>query len=96
MHRDLKPENILIDNEGFLVIVDFGTAKIAKSNETRFTSYVGTPEYRSPEMLFEEYHSFKNDCWAIGVILYELVYRKHPFGVKNYKIDYQGEEDKAI
>lgn len=44
IYRDLKPENILMDEDGHLVITDFGMAKQVKDGELTH-SFVGTPEY---------------------------------------------------
>jgi len=50
MHRDLKLENVMIDAEGFVKIIDYGLAKMLKSDELAM-SYCGTPEYLAPEMI---------------------------------------------
>lgn len=50
IHRDLKLENILLDNTGFLMLIDFGLAKIVEDGENA-TSFCGTPEYLAPEMI---------------------------------------------
>ena len=50
MHRDLKLENIMIDEKGFVKIIDYGLAKMLKSDELAM-SYCGTPEYLAPEMV---------------------------------------------
>lgn len=48
IYRDLKPENIMIDEEGYIKLIDFGTAKII---EGRTYSFVGTPHYLAPEII---------------------------------------------
>ena len=50
VYRDLKPENILMDEDGYLLITDFGFAKIIETNEVTYSS-CGTPEYLAPEIL---------------------------------------------
>lgn len=50
MYRDLKPENILIDHKGYLVLTDFGLAKVVSNNSLTY-SLVGTPDYLAPEII---------------------------------------------
>ena len=45
IYRDLKPENILINNDGYILLADFGVSKIIKENENFTNTFCGTPEY---------------------------------------------------
>ncbi|CAF4206501.1 unnamed protein product, partial [Didymodactylos carnosus] len=95
LHRDLKIENILIDNSLSYVLCDFGSAifideqpqhsnstasiKQLEENIQRYT----TLAYRSPEMidLYSQIPiTLKSDIWAMGCLLYKLMYFTLPFG----------------
>jgi len=63
-YSDLKLENILIDDEGNLKLCDFGIAKTC----SRRTSFVGTPEYISPELVKSQgdlEYGFEHDWWQL-------------------------------
>ena len=76
-HRDIKPSNIMIDNNGYLKMIDFGTAKIL----TDYTStIIGTPHYIAPEILQGKGYSLSCDFWSLGICMYEIFYGKYPFG----------------
>jgi len=75
MYRDLKPENILVDTNGYIKLSDFGLAKNALQSST----FCGTAEYISPEILNKETHDYKSDWWALGILIYEMLTGVPPF-----------------
>jgi serine/threonine protein kinase len=78
IHRDIKPENIMIDSEGILKLTDFGLSKRCSKNDFCDT-YCGTTEYLAPEIVNERSYNYLVDNWALGVLLYEMLYGNAPF-----------------
>jgi cGMP-dependent protein kinase len=76
-HRDIKPSNIMMDTNGYLKMIDFGTAKVLKD----YTStIIGTPHYIAPEILQGKGYSLSCDFWSLGICMYEIFYGIYPFG----------------
>ena len=82
VHRDIKPSNLLLDADGRLKISDFGIAKMAgQATELTVTgSVMGSPHYLSPEQIRGEELDGRSDLFSLGVVLYELLARRRPFG----------------
>jgi serine/threonine protein kinase len=86
VHRDLKPENLLVTSDGGTKIADFGIAKaineLATSSgfATKTGAAIGTPAYMAPEQAKAEPVSAQTDLYATGIIAYELVAGRVPFG----------------
>ena len=83
VHRDLKPHNILINKSTKEIkICDFGFAKEFK--DTLLTDTVcGSPLYMAPELLQNQKYNIKSDIWSLGIIMYEIVMKNHPFKSNN-------------
>ncbi|SMR51523.1 unnamed protein product [Zymoseptoria tritici ST99CH_3D1] len=82
VHRDIKDENIILDGEGKVKLADFGSAAYIKSGP--FDVFVGTIDYAAPEVLRgSPYRGKEQDVWALGILLYTIVYKENPF----YSID---------
>ncbi|KAA8550116.1 hypothetical protein F0562_001800 [Nyssa sinensis] len=88
IHYDLKPGNVLFDELGVAKVTDFGLSKIVEddvgSQGMELTSQgAGTYWYLPPEC-FElsktPLISSKVDVWSAGILLYQILFGRRPFG----------------
>ena len=83
IHRDLKPANILLDEDGNAYLADFGIAKDLANMEgleTGSNRIVGSLDYISPEQARGEEVTTVTDIYALGILVYEMLTGKHPYG----------------
>jgi eukaryotic-like serine/threonine-protein kinase len=92
VHGDVKPENIVAQADDRIKLLDFGIAR-RKADVALTTTqasstvdwapesaFAGTLAYMAPEQLRRESPDERADLFSLGVILYEMLAAKRPFG----------------
>jgi serine/threonine protein kinase len=91
VHRDIKPENIMLRRDGYVKVLDFGLAKLAKPRglfhssdaqdgvSTEIGIVLGTVNYMSPEQARGLSLDVRSDIFSFGVVLYEMIAGRLPF-----------------
>lgn len=86
IHQDIRPENIIIDKSGTLKIIDFGSTRI--EGVADINSFIeqehlqGTALYSAPEYFLGKQGTGASDIFSLGVIVYQMLSGKFPYGVK--------------
>lgn len=80
IHRDVKPANIMVGQDGHATLMDFGLVRAAEGTSlTRSGTFLGTPEYMSPEQALGKPVAATSDLYSLGVVLYKMLTGKVPF-----------------
>ncbi len=86
LHQDLRPNNIMIDHTGTVKIIDFGSARVAGLMETAPVDeqyrILGTQQYTAPEYFLGEGGSTRSDLFSLGVITYQMLTDRLPYGTQ--------------
>lgn len=90
IHRDIHPQNKIISSSGDVKTIDFGIAKseiqLSKGTEIVKNSppvLKGHLCYWSPEYIQCNEIDEKHDIYLLGLIFFELLYKKHPYSNKD-------------
>lgn len=83
-HRDVKLENFLLDRKTMKpVMIDFGFATPITA-DGYFRDFPGSPAYACPHILLgRRYKGVPADVYALGVVLYTMLYYRYPFYSEN-------------
>jgi serine/threonine protein kinase len=77
LHRDVKPANVIVSSDGAVKLIDFGVARRAQEDGPE--GPLGTPYYLPPELLSGSEADERADLYAVGVLLFRVLTRRHPF-----------------
>ncbi|MBA2540592.1 MAG: serine/threonine protein kinase [Deltaproteobacteria bacterium] len=79
VHRDVTANNLFVTTDGVVKVLDFGIAKVQDTHNTRTNSIKGTSAYMAPEQARRDPLDRRADVFALGVVLWETLARRHLF-----------------
>jgi predicted Ser/Thr protein kinase len=81
IYRDIKPANIMITDKGAIYLIDFGTARRYRADQSRDTGSLGSPGYAAPEQYGKAQTTPKTDIYGLGATLQTLLTGKEPLEI---------------
>lgn len=79
VYRDMKPANVMLKSDGSVVLIDFGTAREYKEQNTGDTTCLGTQGYAAPEQFGTMGQTdARTDIYCLGATIYHLVTGHNP------------------
>ena len=83
VHRDVKPGNVMVIAGNRAKIMDFGIARVRKSDVKTHTGLLlGSPKYMAPEQVMGRPVDSRSDIFSLGVVLYEMLSGSPPFNAE--------------
>jgi serine/threonine protein kinase len=80
VHRDVKPGNLIRQEDGSIVLVDFGIAHLPEpTHHTAAGEVIGTPLYIAPEQVSKQPITPATDLYALGAVAYHCLAGEPPF-----------------
>lgn len=79
IYRDMKPANVMLKPDGNVTLIDFGTARVFKSDRVEDTTCLGTQGYAAPEQFGGRGQTdARTDIYCLGATMYHLVTGHNP------------------
>jgi len=98
LHQDLRPENVMIDRTGTVKIIDFGSTRVRGVVEAAplvdHDAILGTAQYTAPEYFLGESGAPASDLFSLGVIAYEMLSGRLPYGAQVAKTRTRAQQKK--
>ncbi len=99
LHQDLRPDNVMLDKSGTVKLIDFGSVRVAGIAETsgrEQNQILGTAQYTAPEYFLGEQGSVRSDLFSLGVITYQLLSGRLPYGTGVAKATSRAAQHKLV
>lgn len=88
VHRDIKLDNIVLKKDGEAKVIDFGLSS-EKDCQAFSSTFLGTVEYMCPEIVRRApYQTCKAEAFALGMVLYSLLFGVFPYSETVRKTGY--------